>query len=200
MKVLLDQVCKRYTTGWVFRDISIEIESGQRVAVTGPNGSGKSTLIQIIAGYLSNTKGKVAYEQAGKQVSRDDLYKYLALSAAYTELDEELTIEEIFHHVSIFKPLHVKELNEFLDLTDFKKQGAKQLRYFSSGMKQRLSLGFAANMDVPLLILDEPTSFLDDSKKQWYAELMQNYSFDKTIIIASNDEQDIVGCTSSISL
>ena len=200
MKVLLDQVCKRYTTGWVLRDISKKIESGQRVAVTGPNGSGKSTLIQIIAGYLSNTKGKVSYEQAGKPISRDELYKHLSISAAYTELDEELTIEEIFDHISIFKPVHITQLNEFLDLTDFRKQGSKQIRYFSSGMKQRLSLGFAMNMDVPLLILDEPTSFLDDNKKQWYAELMQNYSFDKTILIASNDEHDIMGCNSSIQL
>lgn len=200
MNISLDQVWKRYTTGWVLREISKEISSGQKVAIGGANGSGKSTLVQIVAGYLSNTKGKVTYSHSGKKVSRDELYKHLAVSAAYAELDEELTIAEIFDHYQIFKPFHLTMLNEFLDLVDFKKQAAKQVRYFSSGMKQRLSLGLAFNMDVPLLILDEPTSFLDENKKQWFAEMMKNYTTNKTVIIASNDERDVLGCESFIQL
>lgn len=200
MQIILDQVCKRYTTGWVLKDISREINSGDRVAITGPNGSGKSTLIQIIAGYLTNTKGKVSYTNDGKVISRDDIYKHLAISAAYAELDEELTIAETFNHYKIFKPLHINDLEDFLELTDFRKQEEKQIRYFSSGMKQRLSLGLAFNMDVPLLILDEPTSFLDEGRKQWYSELMKNYTSKKTIIIASNDKHDIMACESHIRL
>jgi len=200
MDILLDQVWKKYTTGWVLRDISKEIKSGDKVAISGPNGSGKSTLLQIIAGYLSNTKGKVSYTHEGKKITRDELFRHLAVCAAYAELDEELTIAELFDHYKIFKPFHNNGLSAFLEMTDFQKQGNKQLRYFSSGMKQRLALGLTFNMNVPLLILDEPTSFLDENKKQWYTEMMQNNTAGKTVIIASNDTHDIVGCNSFIQL
>jgi len=200
MRLLLDKISKRYTTGWVLKDISTEIDSGQRVAITGANGSGKSTLIQILAGYLSPSKGTLSYYHADQAISRNEIYKYIAISAAYMELDEELTIREMYKHYSLFKPLSVSSLDEFLVLTDFRKQQNKEVRYFSSGMKQRLALGLAFVTDVPLLILDEPTSFLDESRKHWYSQLLATYAKDKTVIIASNDAFDIASCTKEIKL
>jgi len=67
-------------------------------------------------------------------------------------------------------------------------------------MKQRLSLGLAFCMDVPLLILDEPTSFLDDGKKQWYKEMLAKYGNGKTVVIASNDAFDIEECGGEVRL
>ncbi len=200
MKVTLEKISKRYTTGWVLKDIDAVIHSGEKVAITGTNGAGKSTLLQIISGFLSASTGKVIYNHKEKEIDRDDIYKYLAMSAAYSELDEELTIAELYKHYSLFKPLLVHSLDEFLDLTDFKKQKDKEVRYFSSGMKQRLALGFSFVIDAPLILLDEPTSFLDDTKKAWYNELIENYTINKTVLIASNDEKDIVSCTNRIAL
>jgi len=200
MKVTLDKISKRYTTGWVIKDLSKEILPGQKVAITGANGSGKSTLIQIISGYLSASQGKIIYNKDTTIVDRDDIYKHIAISAAYAELDEELTIAEMFKHYSLFKPMSVSSLDEFLIITDFTSQQNKEVRFFSSGMKQRLALGFAFLMEVPLLLLDEPTSFLDEGRKEWYAEMMQKYTQDKTVIIASNDTFDIAACTEGIEL
>ena len=200
MDLTLDNIWKRYTSGWVLKGVSIHISHGQNVSIIGLNGSGKSTLLQIISGYLSSSKGKIIYHHEGKNIDRDEIYKYCAITAAYAELDEELSIAELFNHYKIFKPLLLDNLDDFLELTDFVKLKNKQIRHFSSGMKQRLSLGMAFIMDVPILLMDEPTSFLDESKKAWFEEMMNRYTKDKTVIIASNDERDIKTCHAAIEL
>ncbi len=200
MDILLEDIGKRFTSGWVFRNINHNIVTGDRLAITGQNGSGKSTLLQIICGYLTNTEGKVSYTKEGKEINRDNIFKHLAISAAYMELDEELSAAEIFEHNKIFKPYLIQEQDHFLDLVQLDSEQDKEVKYYSSGMKQRLSLALALCMDVPLLILDEPTSFLDVQKKEWFRTMLEQFGQNKTIVIASNDDFDIQTCNKSISL
>ena len=200
MDIILDDIGKRYTTGWVFKNISHHLTSGQHLSITGTNGSGKSTLLQIIAGYLSYTKGEVTYTHDGKIISRDNIYKYCGISAAYTELDEELSVTEIFEHYKVFKKMLIQDSQEFVDLVDLRKEKDKRIAQFSSGMKQRLNLGLALVMDTPLLLLDEPTSFLDKGRKAWYAEMVQQFARDKILVIASNDDFDIKTCVANIDM
>jgi len=63
--------------------------------------------------------------------------------------------------------------------------------HFSSGMNQRLELSLAMLSDAELVILDEPTSFLDDESKEWWADLLKKHTQNKTVIIASNDKFDL---------
>ena len=198
MDILLHNIGKRFTTGWVFRNINQEINVGDHLAITGRNGSGKSTLLQIICGYLTNTEGKVTYTYKGKEVSRDNIFKQLAISTAYMELDEELTATEIFEHNKIFKPYLIQDVQEFLELVKLTNHQKKEVKYYSSGMKQRLSLGLALCMDLPLLFLDEPTSFLDVQKKEWFKTMLERFAKGKTVIIASNDGFDIESCNKEI--
>lgn len=199
MEVIIDNLWKRYSTGWILRELSAVISSGQKVAITGLNGTGKSTLLQLIAGYLTYTKGKIVYNHQGKRIKRDNLYKYLSIAAAYVEHDEELSPLELYRHFSIFKPYLVGE-EEFLDIVQVYKERHISVGKFSSGMKQRLNLGLAVLTESPLLILDEPTSFLDMKRKEWYRNLLANYGTGKTIIIATNDELDVEICGFSIAL
>jgi len=200
MEIILEDIGKRFTTGWVFRGINQHIHSGNRLAITGRNGSGKSTLLQIICGYLTATDGKVTYTYDREVITRDNIFKQLAISAAYSELDEELTALELFRHYRHFKKFLIDDESAFLDLVDLQAEKAKQVQYYSSGMKQRLSLALAMAMDVPLLILDEPTSFLDSTKRDWFHEVLSIYGKNKTVIIASNEAGDIKSCDQVIDL
>ncbi len=200
MHISVENISKRYTTGWVLKEFSLQIPSKSKIAITGPNGSGKSTLIQIIAGYLSFTKGDVIYSYKDKTIHRDNIYQHVSMSAAYAELDEEFSPTEIFKHYSQFKRFVITEVKEFLDLVDLKRERNQSISSFSSGMKQRLSIGLACCMDVPLLIMDEPTSFLDEQRKSWYQDMLINFAQDKTVIIASNDPLDYSICDEVISV
>ena len=200
MNIQLHKVSKRFDSGWVIRDLDLEIRSGDKLAIKGANGSGKSTLIQILAGYLSISKGKLVFEHGTEPVNRDDIYKYLSISTAYSELDEELRPSELFTHFRSFKDYHIEDLDEFLDLIDLKEHKNKEVKYFSSGMKQRLSLGLAICMDVPLLILDEPGSFLDQERKLWLKDMLERFCSEKTVIIASNEASDLEFCDKELEL
>lgn len=200
MKIVLENVGKRYATGWVFKNISFQISNHDIFSITGLNGTGKSTLVKIISGYLSHTKGKLVHSFEDKKINRDNIYKYCALSMAYAELDEELTVTEIFEHYKKFKAFKITDLQQFLELSQFEKERNKTIAHFSSGMKQRLSLALAFVMDTPLLLFDEPTSFLDADKKKWFHRMMKKFGDERTIVIATNDPSDLAFCTNGIEL
>jgi len=200
MHISIENLSKRFDSGWVFRDLNSSIQTGQKVAVTGPNGSGKSTLLNILCGLLSPSLGTVTYVMHEKHIDRDDIYKYISISAAYSELDEELSPRELFTHYSNFKSFRIDSLEKFLELAQLEDARDKPVVYFSSGMKQRLSLALALTMDSPLLFLDEPSSFLDDTRKSWFYELFHAYVEGKTVFLASNDKADLDLCDTSILL
>lgn len=200
MEIRLNHISKRYTGPWVFKDLNLHIPQHSKVAVKGLNGSGKSTLIHIIAGAIPPSKGQVIYSYEGNEVSKDLIFKQMAVHSAYTELDEELTPIEVFDHVKIFKPVHISDNQEFMEFCGLTNEANRALKYFSSGMKQRLGLALAINFNTPLLLLDEPGSFLDRQWKNWFQEALINFTSDKTVIIASNDEDDIRSCQQALTL
>ncbi|NBU52674.1 MAG: ATP-binding cassette domain-containing protein [Chitinophagia bacterium] len=142
----------------------------------------------------------MTYVMHEKHIDRDDIYKYISISAAYSELDEELSPRELFTHYSNFKSFRIDSLEKFLELAQLEDARDKPVVYFSSGMKQRLSLALALTMDSPLLFLDEPSSFLDDTRKSWFYELFHAYVEGKTVFLASNDKADLDLCDTSILL
>ena len=76
----------------------------------------------------------------------------------------------------------------------------KQIRYFSSGMKQRVKLGQAFFSSKPTILLDEPCTNLDAEGIELYHGLIEEYASDKLLVICSNDEQEIRTCTERIDI
>lgn len=200
MKIVAENIYKRYIAKYIIKDFSYTFNSGECYGISGPNGSGKSTLIQILSGFLSSTKGTIEYSQNDKVISRNDIYKSIALVAPYIELDLELTPSEIFDHLKNFKHYNFSSVKELLEVANLKGNRNKQLKHFSSGMNQRFELALAMTSDADYLLLDEPTSFLDEASKNWWAELLLSYTKEKTVIIASNDKFDLNQTTEVITL
>ena len=86
------------------------------------------------------------------------------------------------------------------DPNQTEKSKDKPVRFFSSGMKQRLKLVLAICSDSPLLLLDEPTTNLDYQGMNWYRELIEKYGKGRSIIIASNVEADYDFCDETLSI
>jgi ABC-type multidrug transport system ATPase subunit len=86
---------------------------------------------------------------------------------------------------------------ETIGLTD---AANKQIRYYSSGMKQRIKLAQAIFSDVPVLFLDEPCTNLDETGYALYQSLIQNYASNKLIIVSSNDKLEYNFCEEVIDI
>ena len=209
MQITLSNTGKRYNREWIFRRVDHTFFSGKSYAITGANGSGKSTLLQVIAGAIMQTEGNVAYgnipaiQHPGSDILHpvppENAHKHFGFAAPYLELIEEMTATELLNFHSTFKQL-IKPIPEILKEVSLEKAAHKQIRYFSSGMKQRLKLAQAFFSNVPVLLLDEPTTNLDEDGIALYHHLISNYAKGKTIIISSNDKQEYDFCEEVISI
>ncbi len=197
---------KRFNRDWIFRHLNYEFEVGGCYAITGPNGSGKSTLLQAIAGSLHLSEGKMEYSFSGRNgeaaiIDPENIYRQIAIAAPYLELVEEMTAREFLLFHGRFKPLIPSiSIENILSVIGLEKSADKQIRYFSSGMKQRLKLAQAIFSEVPVLLLDEPCTNLDNSGYQLYHDLLNNYCAEKLVIISSNDAQEIDICTERLNI
>ncbi|MCC6724863.1 MAG: ABC transporter ATP-binding protein [Saprospiraceae bacterium] len=201
MQIKLEQVSKRYRYEWIFKGVDYQFVAGSRTAITGPNGSGKSTLMKVLSGHLSPTKGQAEFIAEGEKIGADDVYQQVAYAAPYIELIEEFTLAEAIDFHQKFKPLLSGiRTEEVLDLLAFPKAKDKQVRHFSSGMKQRLKLALAACSASSLLLLDEPTTNLDAQGVDWYLALMERFIGDKTVVVASNMPVDYGFCSELIDI
>ncbi len=201
MQITLEQVSKRYRYDWIFKGVDYQFVAGSRTAITGPNGSGKSTLMKVLSGHLSPSKGAVTFFADSRKISADDVYRQVSYAAPYIELIEEFTLAEAIDFHQKFKPLlpglHPAEI---LDLLAFPKAKDKQVRHFSSGMKQRLKLALATCSTSTLLLLDEPTTNLDAQGVDWYLALMGRYIGNRTVVVASNVAVDYDFCSEVIDI
>lgn len=201
MEVSFRKVGKRYRYEWIFRDVDFTFEAGKKYAILGPNGSGKSTLLKVLSGHLTPSKGKVDFLFTGKKMEVDSLYREISYAAPYIELIEEYTLTEaILFHQKFKSFLHQLSVKDLIGILGFEKSKDKPIRYFSSGMKQRLKLVLAICSDSPMLLLDEPTTNLDYQGMAWYRDLIQKYGQNRTTIIASNVEADYDFCEGQLNI
>jgi ABC-type multidrug transport system ATPase subunit len=201
MKIILDNISRRFNQDWIFESINYTFETGQSYSILGPNGSGKSTLLQIIAGSLSASSGTIEYQKDGQSLEIDAIYRQLSLSAPYLELIEEFTLSEtIAFHAKFKNMLPGISPAKLIDILGLNSNKHKLIRNFSSGMKQRTKLALAVLSDTPILLLDEPTANLDQQGQDWYQELISSYTKNKLLIIGSNQEHEYRFCNHHIQL
>jgi len=106
-------------------------------------------------------------------------------------LYEDFTLRENIDFFQKFKSLRGNiSLNDFAQKIQLEKHIDKQLKHYSSGMKQRVKLGLAILADTPLLLLDEPTSHLDANATKWYQTLLQENILGRSLFVASNSHDD----------
>ncbi|MES2891340.1 MAG: ATP-binding cassette domain-containing protein [Bacteroidota bacterium] len=193
MQILLTNTGKRFNREWIFRHVNYQFTGGKRYAITGSNGSGKSTLLQVIAGALTHNEGKVEMSVDDRSILEENVHKQISLAAPYLELIEEMTADEFlrFHHQ--FKALTLSS-SAALAAVQLEKAANKQIRYFSSGMKQRLKLAQAFFCEAPVLLLDEPTTNLDAEGIALYQQLIADHTHNKLVIVSSNDQQEYHFC------
>ncbi|MBC7655229.1 MAG: ATP-binding cassette domain-containing protein [Oligoflexus sp.] len=200
MRILLKQIGRRFNREWIFNHVDFTFESGKSYAILGINGSGKSTLLQVISGALTSSIGEISYTVDDKQIAVEELFKHFSLAAPYLDLIEEFTLlETLDFHFNFKKRINNLDNNDLVDLLDMQKSKNKQLKYFSSGMKQRVKLLLAFCSDTTLLLLDEPTANLDEQGIIWYLDLVKSFAVnDRLVIVCSNQAHEYSFCDEQI--
>ncbi|MFN5090434.1 MAG: ATP-binding cassette domain-containing protein [Bacteroidota bacterium] len=139
MKLVLNNIGKKFPPDWIFKKIDFQFNEGQKYALIGPNGSGKSTLLKILSGHLTPSQGKLLPFLNDTLIPLDQLYKYISFAAPYMDLIEEFTLAESIEFHTQFKPFRNKmKVRDFMEILKLQKSANKPLKFFSSGMKQRV--------------------------------------------------------------
>ena len=201
MKVSLTDAGKRFNRDWIFRHFNYTFEEGQSYAITGPNGSGKSTLLQVLSGSMQLSEGNIQWSMVNGQWSMENIYQNISICAPYLEVIEEMTLKEFldFHHG--FKPF-LKEVTteKIIYLLGLEKAINKQIRYYSSGMKQRVKLAQAVFSDTAIVLLDEPCTNLDAAGMHLYNQLINDFCKKRMVIVSSNDHHEYEFCTTKLNI
>ena len=198
----LEKVTKIFGRRLIFKEVTKEYNTPGIYGITGANGTGKSTLVKIIAGVLSHSKGQVIHSKEDKPLNPENIHNHIGFAAPYLTLYEEFTAEENIKLLSKIRGLEFDnqfsdELFKKVNLFDRKDDTVKA---YSSGMKQRLRLIFALIHNPELVILDEPTSNLDEAGKEICYDLIRSHAATKIFLLASNEAADLALCAEILQL
>jgi ATP-binding cassette subfamily F protein 3 len=184
--VIVDGVTKKYDDHLVFKNATLTIERGERVAFVGKNGEGKSTLVKAIM-------REIDYEGT-LNLGHNVLIGYFAQNQA-SMLDEELTVFQTIDYVAVGEIRNrIKDLlGAFMFGGD---HSDKKVKVLSGGERTRLSMIKLLLEPVNLLILDEPTNHLDIRTKDILKSALKDY--DGTLILVSHDRDFLDGLVSKV--
>ncbi|PVY41735.1 ABC-F family ATP-binding cassette domain-containing protein [Pontibacter virosus] len=184
--VIVEELTKKYGDYTVFKDASMTINRGEKVAFVGKNGEGKSTMVKAIMGEI-DFEGKL-------QLGHNCLIGYFAQNQAAL-LDGELTVFQTIDEIAVGDArTRVKDL-----LGAFMFSGdtiEKKVKVLSGGEKTRLAMIKLLLQPVNLLILDEPTNHLDIKTKDILKDALK--AFDGTIILVSHDRDFLDGLADKV--
>jgi heme exporter protein A len=186
----------------IFNELHFKFDKAGIYGISGPNGSGKSTLVKIIAGIIGTSKGKIIHKLNDNEIIAENLHNHIGFVSPYLILYEEFSVYENFNFFAEIRGVKFNKeridylLNKFLLF----KRKDELLKTYSSGMKQRVKFIFSLMHSPNLLILDEPTSNLDDEGKNSIYELVKEEGQNSIVLIASNEKSDLELCNDIVYL
>lgn len=184
--VMVEGLTKKYGDHVVFKDASLTIARGEKVAFVGKNGEGKSTLVKAIMGEI-DFEGKL-------QLGHNCMIGYFAQNQA-SLLDEELTVYQTIDYITE-GDMRTK-IRDILGAFMFSGDTIeKKVKFLSGGERTRLAMIKLLLQPVNLLILDEPTNHLDIKTKDILKDALK--AFDGTLILVSHDRDFLDGLAGKV--
>lgn len=189
--VILKNVWFKYprASTYVLKNINLNIRDKEHVGILGPNGSGKSTLIKILIGLLKPTRGSVEVLGVNPRNRRELIGKigYVPQNPTLT-FTSPTVFDEVFNTAKKLKiPNPEEETENVLKITGLDNYRDFRVLELSYGLRRRLSIATALVSKPKLLILDEPTTYLDYKAKENLIRILEKIRKNVTLIIASQD-------------
>lgn len=194
----VESVSIRYEKNTIVNNFSFSAEEGEIVSIIGPNGSGKSTLLKAVAKFIPYYSGKVLIEGNDlKSMKPKQVAQIMCMLSQKNAAPNDMTVNDLVSygrhpHKKWFEKIHNKDM-EIVDwalkrtyLTDFKERTVSSL---SGGEAQRAWIAMALAQQPKILLLDEPTTYLDISHQHEVLELIRelNQEMNMTVVMVLHD-------------
>lgn len=194
----VDKVAVGYSNALIIDDLSVSIPEKKITTLIGPNGCGKSTLLKAISRILKTKNGAVYLDgRAIHQLATKEVAKKMAILPQTGEAPGGLTVFELvsygrFPHQSGFGSLKKEDyeyINWAIDVTGLNKFKDRSIEALSGGQRQRVWIAMALAQGTEILILDEPTTYLDLAHQLDILLLLQrlNEEEGRTIVMVLHD-------------
>jgi iron complex transport system ATP-binding protein len=182
----------------VVKDINIDVKKGEIVTIIGPNGSGKSTILKALSRTLKPQKGEILLENKNiNSMNTKNIAKKLAVLPQTRHVPSDFTVEALvgygrYPHLGFGHKLqkHDYEIIDWaIEKTDIKALRHRYVRTLSGGERQRAWISMTLAQNPEILLLDEPTTFLDISYQLETLELIKelNEQLGLTIVMVLHD-------------
>lgn len=189
----IHQLSFGYSGEPVVRDIALEVEPGEFIAVVGPNGAGKSTLLKLMAGLLDNFSGSIAFMgRPIDQFSPRELARRVAVVPQETHVAFPFTVEEMvlmgrlpYRSGFVFDTAEDSAYAaEAMVRTDTRTLARRTFAELSGGERQRVVLAGALAQKPEMLLLDEPTVYLDMKHQVEFYEILEQLNAQGMTVLA----------------
>lgn len=211
MPLSCSQLSVFYGSRKALNSFNIDLKAGEVRALIGPNGSGKSTALQALSGLIVPREGRVEINgKPAKLMSRRTIAKQMAFLPQQPSAPDEMTVEQLvrqgrYPHVGLFRSYNSHDelaIEWALESTGLTALADRSLLELSGGERQRAWISAALAQEAQILLLDEPTSFLDIGFQVEVLNLVHRLSRERgvTIIMAIHDINQAISISDRISL
>lgn len=182
----VEKLCKNYGEIKASDNLSFEAKSGEIVALLGPNGAGKSTLMNMIAGYLAPTSGKI--KVLGKDIADFPIFakENIGFLPEGAPLYADLSVKRFLSYMAELRGLKKNAVQKVAETANITNVMAQKVDTLSKGYQRRVGFAQSILSNPPILLLDEPTDGLDPNQKDYIRKLIKQMAKDKTIIISTH--------------
>lgn len=197
-EIQVDHINVGYTDTLILKELNINIPIGKTTAIIGPNGCGKSTLLKSIGRILDLKKGSIYLD--GKEIHKTptkELASKLAVLPQSPIAPQGLTVEELvsfgrYPYQKGFGKLTQQDkeiITWAIDATNLREIRFKSVDSLSGGQKQRVWIAMALAQETDIILLDEPTTYLDMAYQLEVLELLDelNKEYGCTIVMVLHD-------------
>ena len=177
---------KRYGEIHASNDINIEAYKGEIIALLGPNGAGKSTLMNMIAGFLAPTSGKI--EVLGKNISEYPIFakENIGFLPEGSPLYPDISVKMFLNYMAQLRGIKKTDVIKAANIANITNVMEQKIETLSKGYQRRVGFAQSILSDPPILLLDEPTDGLDPNQKDYIRKLIVEMAKEKTIIISTH--------------
>ena len=175
------------------KDLSLEFEGGKITTILGPNGSGKSTLLHMISTYLKPKSGKIYLNDMDiRKLKQKEIAKYISCVYQEHESPDDITVRDLVsfgRNIYTDKDQNEKMIDFALDATGISDIQHKKVNNLSGGQRQRAFIAMSLAQNTDVLLLDEPTTYLDIYHQIEILEVVKslNQKYGITIIMVLHD-------------